>query len=114
MGRTDFARHSFLVSCKKLASTVQQLNDEVLRLKTALRSANQSPPKDATCSDMSRKSYATATVISNGESGHASASTAPNVQVQTGITETPPKINPERKFNIVVYGINECSKGTHQ
>ena len=97
---------------KKLASTVQQLNDEVLRLKTALRSANQSPPKDATCSDMSRKSYATATVISNGESGHVSASTVPNVQVQTGITETPPKINPERKFNIVVYGINECSKGT--
>ena len=51
-------------------------------------------------------------MISNGESGHASASTAPNVQVQTGTTEIPPKKDPERKFNIVVYGINECSKGT--
>ena len=100
---------------KKLASTVQQLSEEILRLKTALSStnlANQSPPKDANCRNTSRKSYAAATVISNGESGHASASTAPNVQVQTGTTETPPKKDPERKFNIVVYGINECSKGT--
>ena len=100
---------------KKLARTVQHLSDEVLRLKTALSSvtlANKSPPIDAKCGNTSRKSYAAATVISNGESRHASASTAPNVQVQTGTTETPPKKDPEIKFNIVLYGINECSKGT--
>ena len=70
----------------KLASTVQQLSEEVLRLKTALSSANlanQSPPKDANCRNTSRKSYAAATMISIGESGHASASTAPNVQVHS-------------------------------
>ena len=72
---------------------------------------NTTDAMDSTASTDSlstRRSYATA-LSSNSESP-SNSKVFHNSDVQTRSAKLVP--NPEKKFNIVIYGINECPKGT--
>ena len=90
-----------------LKCTVELLKQEISELKSSLtqvQSASTNEPK--VCGTYSQPSYASATA--SGES--TSATTA--VYQKPEVVTTKERYHLDKKFNVVIYGIKECQKGT--
>ena len=87
-----------------LKHTVELLKQEIAELKKTLsqvQSESNVPPQD--CGTHSQPSYASIT-----GSGESVTDTRPKPQVVT----TKERYHLDKKFNIIIYGIKECQKGT--
>ena len=97
---------------KALVNTVENLRAEVASLKKLVNSNSCSPHED------SKASYATVASVAVTTISLAPATSATSA-VQPAPTHAAPKSqqkgispnNPNRKFNILVFGVNECPKG---
>lgn len=89
---------------RELKSAVESLTKEVALLKSAKTQSQQiiSPQSSI---DLSQ------TTQSTSAPSHSSASSNQK-QIATAVKKPDDKTQDDRKFNVVIYGINECSKGT--
>ena len=97
---------------KALVNTVETLRAEVASLKKLVDSNSCPPHEDPKASYATVASGAVTTISSTPSTSAVQLSpthAAPKSQ-QKGIFPN----NPNRKFNIVVYGVNECPKGTYR
>ena len=93
-------------------NTVETLRAEVASLKKLVDSNSCPPHEDPKASYATVASGAVTTISSTPSTSAVQLSpthAAPKSQ-QKGISPN----NPNRKFNIVVYGVNECPKGTYR
>ena len=97
----------------KLNNEVRQLKEEVLQLQTVLSTLQSQASPSRQAADPVRnvtsvRSYAAAATPGGESPSNSKLSTSSNVQTSS----TRLVSSSDKKFNIVIYGIDECAKGT--
>ena len=87
-----------------LTSTVELLRQEISDLKSSLSRVQPLSEDDRSANSQ----QAMDSVVASGESTNLISATISN---KSGLSTSNKRVDPDRKFNVVIYGIEECQKG---
>ena len=90
-----------------LTGTVELLRQDISDLKSSL-SRVQPLSEDDRLGSSANSQQAMDSIVASGESTNLISATISN---KSGLSTSNKRVDPDRKFNVVIYGIEECQKG---